>query len=870
MRIKKRNCTNEIAGYDENLKKLNKPNFPKLFLKVDGKNAILPHPTVLPPRIMDPLNDFNRLTNDDELKNIVQDDSTNLTDESSKTESKVENKYVKNITMKEKELEIAWSKNDSVLSLRMIIQLLKHLSTSKAIKFFPYKFILITDVLDKFRDLLFERIELKRDINFQFSKDKLNYEKMQENFLLDNATRFVVDNWFEKIRVIRELVPRTYLEAATFHLLIYSNDKKLLKFSFNRLMNMCRGISDPIASIYCRCYIMKQILELKVWDVVVENGFLEKYLSDIFILLESLNKNRLSLCRHLIQLEDQSIDSKNEKIATEKDFVSFDWYSNYIQLFHLPLQLLCDFISIRMRVNPEMISDEKSLEYFSLLPQSSSLFYGIILYHILPILSYEWLICNSPLIVEEISSLDVKTIKIYQLLLKFGEMLVDEKLNNSNSSMKITLKILNRIWKLIRRLENIDNYLENCSMWIQVTLFYFQKNQVNALIGDIIKTLATKKFEEIEEQSITDIKLKYYQQIIRNICNLWKKKGNINYHPMNYDKLIPLIQSINFEHHSSILATELLQYSTKFQFVEENIKIEIDYLLKLNYFNHFYSTDINDPNIFETKTKSEILIQTVLYRIPYLKDVKDQVEYIRIVSTNFPMLEEIHLDLCKLSLDIILSVDPTPEGQYTSDIYLLITIIVLHFHQVKENYEKLQLIIKLIFLELKKNDKISSITLKYFDECLNGQLENLTDDQISTIAQQLSSLSFKSYQLISPLSTDIYKEIWIKEKSKKSFLKEIFNNFNYYPLLHILSTSMKNRLNDKIILEIINMIITVLQRTSVTNKKFIEHNIKLITWYWNLLDKNGELALGFLDQNFTKYIEEAIALDIEIDINQNE
>ena len=56
------------------------------------------------------------------------------------------------------ELDHAWQHEERVKALKICIQCAKVLSDTKVIKFYPSKFVIITEILDLFGRLVFERL----------------------------------------------------------------------------------------------------------------------------------------------------------------------------------------------------------------------------------------------------------------------------------------------------------------------------------------------------------------------------------------------------------------------------------------------------------------------------------------------------------------------------------------------------------------------------------------------------------------------------------------------------------------------------------------------------------------------------------------
>jgi len=69
--------------------------------------------------------------------------------------------YVKHIDELQQQLVVAWDTDQRVKALKIAIQNSKLLSDTKVAQFYPSKFVLITEILDTFGRLVYDRIFLK-------------------------------------------------------------------------------------------------------------------------------------------------------------------------------------------------------------------------------------------------------------------------------------------------------------------------------------------------------------------------------------------------------------------------------------------------------------------------------------------------------------------------------------------------------------------------------------------------------------------------------------------------------------------------------------------------------------------------------------
>uniref|UniRef100_A0A8C0ZAY7 VPS35 endosomal protein-sorting factor-like n=1 Tax=Cyanistes caeruleus TaxID=156563 RepID=A0A8C0ZAY7_CYACU len=186
---------------------------------------------------------LTRLEELDDLEEGSQKELLNLTQQD----------YMNRIEELNQSLKDAWSSDQKVKALKIVIQCSKLLSDTTVIQFYPSKFVLITDILDTFGKLVYERI---------LSMCMDNRVSLPDNFSpesVNDTAKETCLNWFFKIASIRELIPRFYVEAA-----ILKCNKFLSKTGISeclpRLTSMIRGIGDPLVAVYARAYLCRVLL----------------------------------------------------------------------------------------------------------------------------------------------------------------------------------------------------------------------------------------------------------------------------------------------------------------------------------------------------------------------------------------------------------------------------------------------------------------------------------------------------------------------------------------------------------------------------------------------------------------------------------
>uniref|UniRef100_W5LH78 VPS35 endosomal protein-sorting factor-like n=1 Tax=Astyanax mexicanus TaxID=7994 RepID=W5LH78_ASTMX len=192
--------------------------------------------------------------------------------------------YVKRIEELNQSLKEAWASDQKVKALKIVIQCSKLLSDTSVIQFYPSKFVLITDILDTFGRLVYERIwSMCSDPRPQ--PDSFSVEDVN-----DTAKETCL-NWFFKIASIRELIPRLYVEAAILKCNRFLN-KTGIQETLPRLTAMIRGIGDPLVAVYARAYLCRVGMEVA------------PHLKD------SLNKNFFDLLASFRQIHSDTVQNQ--------------------------------------------------------------------------------------------------------------------------------------------------------------------------------------------------------------------------------------------------------------------------------------------------------------------------------------------------------------------------------------------------------------------------------------------------------------------------------------------------------------------------------------------------------------------------------
>ena len=164
--------------------------------------------------------------------------------------------YVRHIESLETELRKAWDEEQNrVRALKIVIRCAKVLGDTSVIQFYPSKFVLISEILDSFGDLVYNRI-LERGAS---DDGQGRMRPLKPDFRAEDVSehaRETCKNWFHKVASIRELLPRLYVEMALLHCyrFIYNDPFETL---LNRINMQLRGVCDPIVATYARAYLAR-------------------------------------------------------------------------------------------------------------------------------------------------------------------------------------------------------------------------------------------------------------------------------------------------------------------------------------------------------------------------------------------------------------------------------------------------------------------------------------------------------------------------------------------------------------------------------------------------------------------------------------
>lgn len=347
--------------------------------------------------------------------------------------------YVNHIDTLNKKLVAAWEADERVKSLKIAIQAAKLLSDTTPVRFYPSKFTLVTEILDSFGNLVFDRILEKAE---ELAGKKIGTSFKAEQ--IEAAAKETCRNWFYKIASIRELLPRLYIEISIMRCYQFMQDGAYPE-ALRRLSKMLRGIGDPLVAIYARTYLTRRGYQVapEIKDYVI-SGF----------------QDVLFTCGQ--------VSSKHFESDLQARMLTLQ---SYYELFSPALDWLLSCIAYR---SPQTIYDLIIGMYEQHPPVA------LVLHHIMQSLSPEYISQHALQFVKLISSAD-ETFARSKLYRKLGISLM-----LSPPAERHHLSILNDVWSVVTAIKDPAAYMEVAEVFIEFPVKHCQPSDVNRMLADVL------------------------------------------------------------------------------------------------------------------------------------------------------------------------------------------------------------------------------------------------------------------------------------------------------------------------------------------------------------------------------------------------
>ncbi|TRY58965.1 hypothetical protein DNTS_033933 [Danionella cerebrum] len=348
--------------------------------------------------------------------------------------------YVNRIEELNQSLKEAWGSDQKCSKL---------LSDTSVIQFYPSKFVLITDILDTFGGLVYERI-------WSMCADS---HPLPESFCADDVTDTAKEtclNWFFKIASIRELVPRLYVEAALLKCNRFLT-KSGIQETLQRLTAMIRGIGDPLVAVYARAYLCRVGMEVA------------PHLKD------SLNKNFFDLLACFRQIHGDSV--QNQLVMQRVEIPI------YLTLYSPAINWILQCVAYRA---PEVLLTEM-MDRCKKLANNA-----LLLNSVMWAFRAEFVATRATDFIGMIKDCDEAGFPKHLLFASLGR-----SLSCADPPENERLSILNEAWKVITKVRSPQDYINCAEIWVEFTCRHFTKREANTILTDIIKHMTPDRaFED--------------------------------------------------------------------------------------------------------------------------------------------------------------------------------------------------------------------------------------------------------------------------------------------------------------------------------------------------------------------------------------
>ncbi|KAF5275090.1 hypothetical protein FQA39_LY07027 [Lamprigera yunnana] len=517
--------------------------------------------------------------------------------------------YVGRIEQLNQELVGAWHSEQRVKALKIAIQCAKVLADSDVLRFYPSKFVLITDILDIFGHLVYERLRTKADYYKPGSKFPTS---LPENFTPDIVPELAKEtcrNWFYKIASIRELVPRLYVEMAILKSYSFLTSSEY-SAALLRLTHMIRGIGNPLVAVYARCYLCRVGITVttseKDKDYLKENfyDFLDTY-NQLFgrYALEGLKIQRMSLEVYLI-LYTPALDFILQAVA-----------SNASEL--LLVELL------------ERVRNHKN--NFLLLNTVMGAFKPV------------YIATRALQFLDIISQNSQQDFPLYILIRTLGSCVC-----SCPPPKEHRRQVVNIAWNSISELSNPEHYISCVEVWIEYVVQHFTFREVNIIIGDIVTHLSPNRAYE-----------QYYAKLKCIVLSIISHMQDFEA-LLAMDNFLPLIdlfqqEAVKIEVCKLILnACNLVQHT--------NDPVITNALLFLCTILH---DSINALTVEDERRQISELLCNVVKRVDYGLDFEQQLNFYAEARAAFSNLDSVLTQLVQCVNTLAVNVRKIVKGHHT-------------------------------------------------------------------------------------------------------------------------------------------------------------------------------------------------------------
>eukprot|EP00937_MAST-01D_sp_MAST-1D-sp2_P005489 g5489.t1 len=383
--------------------------------------------------------------------------------------------YMDHIQNMHTQLITAWNTSEKVLSLKLAIQCAKLLSDMDVPHFYPSMFVLVSDILDTFGTLVFDRIKARSEEVLTAAAGGAR-RVLPEGWTSKDVpieAKETCRNWFYKVACIRELLPRLYLELSLLRCFRFLSDNEYPQV-ISRLSCMIRGVGDPVTAAFARVYMSRSA------DMVAAMGCETMAVQDKARPSASAasgggGRGGRGCSKHTLgALYDFMFtlkDFEDMKLAAYSEAIGID----RAQIMHL----LSPAVGWMMRV----VGNGAGKDVFTPVMQHYRGYAPnlMMLRHILASFSPQLWVGNAVAVVNLIQEASPANFTQAQVLQVFAQ-----KCMHCAPPAAQRLPLLNDAWGMARREENLAKYVGCAARWIELLLRHYSDREVLILLRDLV------------------------------------------------------------------------------------------------------------------------------------------------------------------------------------------------------------------------------------------------------------------------------------------------------------------------------------------------------------------------------------------------
>uniref|UniRef100_A0A1B6GS92 VPS35 endosomal protein-sorting factor-like n=1 Tax=Cuerna arida TaxID=1464854 RepID=A0A1B6GS92_9HEMI len=499
----------------------------------------------------------------------------------------------------------AWNEDQRVKALKIAIQCSKLLVDISGVQFYPSKFVLITDILDTFGQLVYDRLVVKSENTVRLGSRSAS---LPENFgpeMVPESAKETCRNWFYKIASIRELVPRLYVEAAILNCYSFLNKGELTQ-ALKRLTLMVRGIGNPLVAVYARCYLCRVAMSVPHMDrTLLKENFYDS----------------------LICFKQIYSWGTTEELA-DVDLVTY--VSVYAPALDWILQSLAQHA-------PDSLLKEVLDKYTKEAGDS-----GLVLNSIMSAFKPEFIAAHATYFLGLMADCNVKAFPKHLLYRTLGLCLTTSEPTSPQD-------VWARVWRYLGSLEDTQQYVACAEVWLPFVAQHFTSREVDAFLQDIIQHLTPeRKYEQFYPQ---------LQMMAGKLLSLTPDLGSL----FVMDKFMPFLDMIRNDSVKVAVCKNIMgEFASKMGPI--NDPVVTDALVSICQVMH---DSVNALTVEDEKRQISQLIAQLVLKVDHGRDFEQQLTFYVDMRAAFSNLDYVHAILVQCVNRLAMETGRVVKGHHT-------------------------------------------------------------------------------------------------------------------------------------------------------------------------------------------------------------